>query len=886
MLKEWLMRLRFLIGSKPYHEIDEEIQFHLAQQTQANVAAGITQEEARRQAAVAFGGIEGVRERSHEERPGYLIETILQDVRYSLRGFRRNAVFTLTIVATLMLGIGATAAVFSVVDRILFRPLPYAHADRLVSLGMVHSIETNEFMLGIFYYDWQRNQKPFEQITSESATTSECDLTESHPAQLSCTSVEGNFLPTLGVLPVLGRNFVPEENRANGPRVALISYRLWLNHYGLSRDILNTTIEIDGEPVRVVGVLPRDFEMPRLQPADVLFPQAVDEAADRKSNNGLGGPRRGFARLKDGVSVQQAEAELQPLFQQALMHIPSEFRYDFHLKVRSLRDRQMQQVRVAAWILLGTVLIVLLIVCANVASLLMARGAMRQRELAVRSSLGASRARLARQALTESALLSLAGAITGCGLAEGLVRFFVAIAPASIPYLDQVRLDPRIVCITVSISIACGAFFGLPSALQQPRGGMLNGRSLTTVVHANVRKWLVIMQIAASMVLLAGAILLLRSFRNAEDQNLGIRADNSLSASITLGGHAYPTPASRQVFFQQLTTRLRFGPGVTAVSVSDSIPPGPGGMGSRLNEIVVVGRPTSMPRMSGIVASRLVSPEYFHALDIRMLEGEGFREGDVTANENPVVLSKRLADLLFPNQNPIGQRIRGKYDDPAEAWHTVVGVAADVKNGGLTAEEVPEIYNLRRDIPSDWDHGVWGKTSVVVVRSSLPPDQTSRWLRSQVASLDPTLPIDLATLRQRVSKLADPERFQTVLVSFFAATGLALSLIGLYGVIAFLVAQRTQEIGVRMALGADKCDILMLVLGNSLQLILIGTVLGLVAALATTRLLTSLLYNIRPNDPVTFGLVTCMLFPVAVVAALIPARAAVSVDPIVALRCD
>jgi hypothetical protein len=269
-----------------------------------------------------------------------------------------------------------------------------------------------------------------------------------------------------------------------------------------------------------------------------------------------------------------------------------------------------------------------------------------------------------------------------------------------------------------------------------------------------------------------------------------------------------------------------------------------------------------------------------------MLEGEGFREGDVTANENPVVLSKRLADLLFPNQNPIGQRIRGKYDDPAEAWHTVVGVAADVKNGGLTAEEVPEIYNLRRDIPSDWDHGVWGKTSVVVVRSSLPPDQTSRWLRSQVASLDPTLPIDLATLRQRVSKLADPERFQTVLVSFFAAIGLALSLIGLYGVIAFLVAQRTQEIGVRMALGADKYDILMLVLGNSLQLILVGTVLGLVAALATTRLLTSLLYNIRPNDPVTFGLVTSMLVLVAVVAALIPARAAVSVDPIVALRCD
>jgi putative ABC transport system permease protein len=752
---------------------------------------------------------------------------------------------------------------------------------------MVHSLETNEFMLGYFYYDWQRNQKPFEELTSESATTGECDLTESHPAQLSCTSVQGNFLPTLGVSPVLGRNFVPEEDRPNGPKVAIISYGLWLNQYGLDRGILNKTIDIDGDPVRVVGVLPKDFEMPRLQPADVLFPMTVDESADRKSNGGLGGPRRAFARLKDGVSFQQAEAELQPLFQQALVHIPSDIRYDFHLKVRSLRDRQMQQVRVAAWVLLGAVLTVLLIVCANVASLLMARGAMRQRELAVRSSLGASRARLLRQALTESALLSLAGAITGCGLAEGLVRLFIAIAPATIPYLNQVRLDPRIVCVTVFVSIVCGGLFGLPSALQQPRGGILNSRSLTTVVHANVRKWLVITQIAASMVLLAGAILLLRSFRNAENQNLGMRADNSLSASITLGEHAYPTPASRLNFFHQLTTRLRFGPGVTAVSVSDSIPPGPGHSGSRLDEIVVAGRPSFTPRITGVVASRLVSPEYFDALNIRMLEGVGFREADVTVNQHPVVLSKRLVDLLFPNQNPNGQRIRWKYDDPKEAWHMVVGVAADVKNGGLTAEEVPEIYYLRRDFAADWERGgVWGKTSVVVVRSSLPPDQASRWIRSQVASLDPTLPIDLATLRQRVSKLADPARFQTLLVGFFAATGLALSLIGLYGVIAFLVAQRTQEIGVRMALGADKYDILMLVMGSSMQLILAGTAIGLVAALATTRLLTSLLYGIRPNDPITFGLVTSLLVLVAVIAALIPARAAASVDPIVALRCD
>jgi putative ABC transport system permease protein len=884
MLKQWLTRLRFLLAPKPHREIDEELQFHLEQQTEANVAAGMTPQEARRQATIAFGGVERTKEESHQQRPSFYIETVVQDIRYALRGFARNPAVTLTILVTLMLGIGSTTAVFSIVDRILFRSLPYGNADRLVSVGMVHSL-ADEFMLGYFYYDWERTQKPFEALTSERAMTAECDLTEKNPAQLRCTSVEGNFLPTLEISPVLGRNFLPQEELPNGPKVALISYGLWLSHYNLDRGILNKPIDIDGDPVQVVGVLPKNFEMPRLQPVDVLFPLTADEAADKKSNSGLGGPRRAFARLKPGVSVQQAEVELQPLFQNALKIVPADIRYDFHLKVRSLRDRQMQDARTTAWVLLGAVLAVLLIACANVASLLMARGAARQRELAVRSALGASRGRLVRQALTEALLLSIAGALAGCALAEGLLRFFIAIAPATIPYLDQTRLDLRIVSATVVLSIICGALFGLAPAMQKPGEGMLSGRSFTAISHAVVRQWLVVVQIAASMVLLVMAILLLRSFHNLEDQKLGMRTDNTLTASVTLGEHTYPTVASRLAFFQQLTTRLKFGPGISVVSVSDSIPPGGGGFGGRLDEIVVAGRPA--PRISGVVASRLVSPEYFRALDISIIQGAGFREEDMTASHRTIVLSKRLAGLFFPNTNPIGQQMRfGKYD-PSEPWSTIVGVAADVKNGGLTKQEVPEYYQLRRNLADDWDvGGTFGKTSVVVVRSSLPPDQTSRWIRSQVAALDPTLPVDIATLRQRVAKLADQPRFQTTLVSFFAATGLVLAMIGLYGVIAYLVAQRTQEIGVRMALGADKGDILRLVMGRSLRLIVSGIAVGLVAALAATRLLSSLLYSIGPHDPVTFGLVTLLLVLVAIVAALIPARSATSVNPIVALRCD
>ncbi len=883
MLKQWLTRLRFLLAPKPHHEIDEELQFHVEQQTKANVAAGMTPQEARRQAVISFGAVESTKEESHQQRPSFYIETVLQDIRYALRGFHRNPVFTITILVTLMLGIGATTAVFSIVDRILFRSLPYAHADRLVSVGMVHSLAT-EFVLGYFYYDWQRGQKPFEALTSERAVTGECDLTERNPAQLNCTSVEGNFLPTLGVSPVLGRNFLPQEDLLNGPKVALISYGLWLSHYNLDRGILNKTIEIDGVPAQVVGVLPKNFEMPRLQSVDVLFPMPADEAADKVVNSGLGGPRRAFARLKPGVDVQQAEAALQPLFQSALKRVPADIRYDFHLKVRSLRDLQMQDVRTAAWVLLGAVLAVLFIACANVASLLMARGAARQRELAVRSALGASRGRLLRQALTEALLLSFAGALAGCALAEGLLRFFVAIAPATIPYLDQTRLDLRIVCATVVLAIVCGALFGLAPALQKPGDGALNGRSFTMVSHAMVRQWLVVAQIATSMVLLVAAILLLRSFRSLEDQKFGMRNDNTVTASVTLGDHTYPTAASRLAFFQQLTTHLKFGPGISLVSVSNSIPPD-GGPSGRLDEIVVAGRP--MSPITGVVASRLVSPDYFRALDISMMQGAGFREEDMNASQRSIVLSKRLADLFFPNINPIGKQMRFGRTDPSEPWSTIVGVASDVKNGGLRKEEVPEYYRLRRNLADDWDDGgTFAKTSVVVVRSSLPPDQTSRWIRSQVAALDPTLPVDIATLRQRVAKLADQPRFQTTLVSFFAATGLALAMIGLYGVIAYLVAQRTQEIGVRMALGADKGDILRLVMGRSLRLILSGIAVGLVAALVATRVLSSLLYSVGPHDPVTFGLVTFLLVLVAIVAALIPARSATSVNPIVALRCD
>ena len=368
--------------------------------------------------------------------------------------FRRNPIFAITAIATLALGIGATAAVFSAVDRILFRSLPYAHDERLVSVGLAAPIIPEEFMLGGSYFVWRDNQKPFEAFTSETGVD-ECDLTEHNPARLRCASVEANFLSTLGVSPIVGRNFLPEEDRPKGPKVALISYGLWLSHYALDPGIVNKLVDIDGNQVRVIGVLPKDFEMPTLQGADVLVPQALDEAAQRKADPGR--VMYAFARLKPGVSIEQAEAQLQSVFNYSLNLAPVQFRKEVHLQVRSIRDRQIHDVRLVAWLLLGAVIAVLLIACANVASLLTARAAVREREVAVRSVLGASRGRLIGQALTETLLLALFGAAAGCVLAELLLRVFIAIAPAGIPFLAKAHLDLRIVLFTCSLCLLWGS---------------------------------------------------------------------------------------------------------------------------------------------------------------------------------------------------------------------------------------------------------------------------------------------------------------------------------------------------------------------------------------------------------------------------------------------
>lgn len=872
----WMRFVGWLHAAKANEDFDAELQSHIAMHTDERIRAGVAPVEARRQALIHLGASR-TRHAWRERNSLPWLECALRDIRYALRGFHRNPVFAVTVVATLALGIGATTAVFSVVDRILFRGLPYAQADRLVSVGLVAPIIPQEFMLGGSYYQWQDHQTPFSSLTSNTGVN-DCDLTEHNPAHLSCAGVEANFLPTLGVSPVLGRNFVPDEDRPNAPKVALISDGLWLTHYDRDPGILNRLIDIDGHPVRVVGVLPGDFEMPAREKADVLVPEALDKAAERKADPGH--VLYAFARLKPGVTIEQATAQLKPVFDYSLSLAPPRFRSEVHLRVRTVRDRQMHDVRLTAWILLSAALAVLLIACANVAGLLLMRAAAQERNLAVRSALGATRCRLIFQALIESLLLSLMGAAAGCAFAEALLRIFIAIAPESLPFLNQARLDLRIIAFTTILSLVSGLVFGLVPALHRPRELSVAARTPASGARALLRRSMVVSQIAISMVLLAGAALLVRSFTNLQSQNLGLQSHGVLVAHINLNRYRYSTPQSQMQFFNRAEAAMRHVPGVAYVALSDSLPPSGDYHEQIFSIIAVAGRPAPTGETGGMVTCRWVSPDYFKALNIPIVRGRGFSEDRRTSKEQFLIISNLLASRLFPNQDPIGQHVQ---PTPTGPWYTVLGVAANVKNAGLASADQPEFYRLRRGIADDWQRWPF---EALILKTTLSPKVIAPWVQSAIAQIDPTVPVEIETLNKRVNQLADRPRFEAALLGFFAFTGLAMAIIGLYGVIAFITIQRTQEVGVRMALGAARIDILRLILWEGLQLSGLGGALGLFAALAASRVLQSMLFSVGPHDPVSFMAVSFLLFLVALAATLIPARFAMKTDPMTALRSE
>jgi putative ABC transport system permease protein len=811
---------------------------------------------------------------------------LIQDVRCSTRQLRKSPGFAVAAVLTLALGIGATTAMFSLVDRILFRSLPYPHDSELVSLGVTAPIIDGEFLFAANYLDWERHQTAFAGFTS-STGVSDCDLTEGNPLRLSCAAVSSTFLPTFSIQPVLGHNFNPDEDQPNAPRVALLAYSLWRNRFGGQGGIVGSTISVDGQPTRIIGVLPPDFEYPTLAHADLVVPEALDPSMVQR--NVLGPVVRVFGRMRPGETPEQANAKLQSLFHDFVQSAPPPFRQVLKLQVRSIRDLQVHDSRRAAWLLLLSALAVLAIACANAANLLLARSAARRQELAVRSALGAGRGRLFRQRLTESLVLATLAGTAGTALAYFIVRTFATLAPTGIPRLSEASVDVRILFFALLISLISGILFGAAPALERP-SQMLSVIASLGMRRGRLRQALLVAQVWMAVTLLASASLFVRSLRNLETEPLGINTQNIVTAQITLGQQKYPAAKQKLAFFENLERRLKALPGISSVALTDSLPPNPPNRTMPYVALEAEGEPplAASEGIGGIVGWRSVTPEYFSLLGIRLLRGRPFAELDRAPQVHSIILNQALVQRLFPNQDALGKTVQFRTDRTAlTAPFTVIGITANTQNQGLGGQTGPEYYMVRSHSENDVVFNYSDSQRVcIVVRSPLGSDAVAPELRKTVETLDPTLPVDVTTLGQSVAKLAERPRFSAALLSLFAMVGVLLTALGIYGVVSLLVNQSTQEIGIRMALGATSRDVVAMMVWQASVWIGIGAAAGVLASIVAARWIASLLFGIRANDPATLLTAAGALVMVAMFAAWIPARRTARVDPMVALRYE
>jgi putative ABC transport system permease protein len=850
-------------------EIVEEIQSHIAMRADLERQAGLSTPDAQTSARKKFGNATLVLEDTRQFHLVPFLESLVQDLHHALRQFRRNPAFALTVLFILALGIGASTAVFTVVDGVLFRPAPYSDPGRIVAYGITAPLETREFQFGFDYLDWRGKIPAFEAVTSMYPGSQPCDLTEINPARLDCVHVESTYLPLFGVQPTIGRNFTRDEDLPNAPPVALLAYDLWKTRYGGQPSVLGQHISLDNSPTTIIGVLPKDFVMPTLRPFDILLPQQLNEAAQIFPNNGA--TLRTFARLRPDWTPAQATAALHPMLERDIAGAPLQYQKEIHIGVRTLRDWQNGDRRQASWVLLLAVLAVLLLACMNVASLLLARATSRQREYVMRQILGASRSRLARHAITESLILSLCGGALGCALALALLKMLLVAAPNSIPDLISVHFSGRMLLFAALLAIASGVVFGALPAFRRT-----NSPSRT-----HLRDALVTLQIAGSLIMLTAAGLMLRTLWKLESVPLGMDTERVVTAQFTLGS-TYNS-ARLRAFSEALERRLHNQPGVNSVAVADSIPPGGPHRALPFFALRVAGHPPFQQGVGGMVPWRAVSSGYFQTFHVRLLLGRAFDASDVSTHGEPaIILSQSLARKLLPGENPIGQRVAVNDSAP----YNIVGVTADVLNSGLAGAPDPEFYIDRDQFSDFWVRGPTGNHFAIVARSSLRPQFVESWLRDEIHALDPSVPLDIMTMQDRVRDFAVPQRFHAVLFSLFAAITLLLAVSGLYGLVRFLIARRTKEIGVRIALGASPAGIVSMIVGSALRFTLVGAALGIAGALIISHWLESMLYQTHARDPLTITMVAAVLVACAIAAALAPSLAAARTDPATALRVD
>jgi predicted permease len=891
-------------------DVDEELQFHLEMRTRELVAKGHSPSEARAEALRQFGDVGFTRryciaqDERKEDRVRRLIilDELAQDIRFALRRIRKSPGFAVVTIATLALGIGANTAVFTLVNAVLLRPLPYHDPDRLVFVyeGFPNAGLPLVTMSAPDIIDLQRIQRSYDGIGVYRTGEYELGGTGSDPERVTGSRISAGMLPLVGIQPALGRRFTAAEDRP-GSAVVILSDALWRRRFGARSDVIGTTVVIDRQPHEVIGVMPRGLEFPPIgarfngQPADILLPIAFTgfelEARGMMFNNSV------IGRLKPGVSLEQARAELPALTNGITAGYPAALLQNSGIRlvmqIAPLHDEVVGNVRAPLLVLLGSVGLVLLIACANIANLFVGRAAARDHEMTVRVALGASRLRLRKMLLTESLILALAGGTAGYLLAWWATDALPRLLPASLAQLRQAQPDGRVLAFTMAASLLTAVLFGLAplatrfrSALQQSlreSGGavtMGRARQLT-------QKVLVVTTVTLAAVLLVAAGLLLRSFSALLRTDLGFRPESVLTATVSLPASSYDGERVRG-FYTGLLERVRALPGVATAGLGNDLPLA--GFERRAftpEHSPLAGGP---PRSLSVT---WIADDYFGTLGIRLRSGRLFTPTDERVGaDRVVIISEGLSREIWPGVDPIGKRLKWGIAESRAPWLTVVGVVADVPEARVDAEPTIHAYvplmTIPAEIISEERTGIaMFHTASVVVRSRIDPASLAGPIREEIRRLDPALAIsDVSTMTSRVAGALAPQRLSTMLLAVFAAAALLMASIGLYGVLAYSVAQRTREIGVRIALGAKRNDVLKLVAGQGLKLTALGLALGLMAAFAWARVMTSLLYNTTPRDAVTFLTVPLVIGGVALAASYLPARRASRVDPIRALRVE
>ena len=799
-----------------------------------------------------------------------LLDDIRRDVRVGLRSLRRSPAFTLVAVLCLALGIGANAAIFSVINAVLLRPLPYAEPDRLVRIyesygkGGQGSVSVPNFR------DWREQGTAFSQLAAWQSGSFNLQG-DPEPAHLQTVAATPNLFALLEARPLRGRAFAPGQDEHS---VAVVSERLWRTRFGADPSLVGRTVRLDGAPYTVIGVMPAAFDFPPGETkTDVwtLFQPSEKQAGTRGAHF-----LAVVGRLREGMSLDQASAQLREVAARLEKAYPNQ-QTGRSVAVYPLRETVVGSSRPALLVLFGAVALVLLIACANVANLLLARAAVRRREVAVRLSLGASRTRLVRQFLAESLVLSLAGAVLGALLAGWSLSALAPLVQSALPLTGSIPLDGRVFAFLLAVAVLSGLAFGLVPALQASREDVRDtlseaGKATASGGQQRFRSTLVVGEIALSLVLLIGAGLLLRGFLALSGTAPGLSAENVLTAHVAVPAEKLQGSALR--VFQPVLENVRRIPGVRSAAVVSMLPIQNAWTNAGYE---VEGRPPSPPGQSPVAEWRVASPQFFETLGIPILQGRDFTENDGGLGKRLLIVNDSLARQQFPGENAVGKQLR----IDAEAPHTIIGVVGSVRQAGLDHEPLPEIYfpHLMPGAES------WLGDAILVVRTSVPPASVASAVREAVKSVDPGLPLfQVMTMEDVVSQSLASRRLNLWLLAIFAGMALVLSAAGLYGVISYLVAQRTREIGVRIAMGAQARDVLRLILGQGVRLTAVGIVLGLLGAVAFTRVLESLLYGVSARDPFTFAAIAALLALVALAATWLPARRASRVDPMVAIR--